>query len=85
MTAIEQDLFESLTKDFPAPWKLLYHAPASNRGSDRRYVSCIEAASGECPLTLETHSGDGDMFYLRDEGAEALVKFVNSIQAQKDA
>lgn len=34
-------------------------------------------------MTLETYSGDGDMFNLGDEGAEAMVTFVNAIHTER--
>jgi len=74
-------LFAAITKDFTAPWKLDYHAMKPH--CSRQHVSCVVAANGKHPITLETHSGDGDMFNLRDEGAEALVKFVNAIHAER--
>jgi len=69
-------LLDVLTKNYPAPWMLEYHKDQPHY--TRKHVSRIVAANGETPITLETHSGDGDMFYLGDEGAEALVEFVNS-------
>ncbi len=71
--------FACLSKNFPAPWKLEYHK--MNPHYFRQHVSCVVAANGECPLTLETYSGDGDRFNLGGEGAEALVKFMNYIHA----
>lgn len=75
---ISQKLFEALTKEYPAPWHVEYHP-----GSESDSVSAIRASNGLTPLTLETHSGDGDMWHLRTEGAEALTDFVNAIYAEQ--
>lgn len=80
MNKIILDLFFALTKYFPPPWKLEYHE--MQRWYSRQPVSKVIAANGKCPLTRETHSGDGDMFNLGDEGAEALAKFINAIHAE---
>jgi hypothetical protein len=77
------NLFLVLTKDFPAPWSVEYHRPMPwDQNRELRNVAVIKAANGEHPLTLETHSGDGDHFNLGSEGAEALVAFVNSVHAE---
>ena len=81
-TVLCQMLFAALTKDHPAPWQLRYHE--LQLWHDRQYVAAIVAANGETPLTLETHSGDGDLFFLGSEGAEALVAFVNGVHASLD-
>jgi Holliday junction resolvase len=77
---VSLELFAALTKDFPPPWTLHYHEMKPHY--DRPQVSEIEASNGEKPITLETYSGDGDMFYLRSEGAEALVEFVNAMHSE---
>jgi len=76
---VGSSLFIAITKDFPPPWRLEYHE--MQPWYSRQHVSRVVAANGECPVTLETHSGDGDMFNLGNEGAEALVRFVNAIHA----
>ena len=71
-------LYLKLTEDFPAPWRVTYHPP---------YPDCVAeiiADNGETPLTLETHSGDGDGFYLQTAGAEALVDFVNEVRMKTE-
>jgi hypothetical protein len=73
-------LFAALTEGFPAPWKIEFHAMKPHY--KRPHVAAIIAADGTNPITLETHSGDGDMFYLGDDGAEALAAFVNAMHEQ---
>ena len=76
------ELYAELTKHFPPPWTLEYHPQAPHH--ERPCVSKIVASNGAYPLTLETFQGDGAVFYLDDEGAEALVKFVNAMQAMPE-
>jgi len=75
-----KDLFAEITKGFPPPWNLEYHK--QGQFHPRQYVSKVVASNGECPITLETYSGDGDAFNLGSEGAEALVKFVNAMHGR---
>lgn len=70
-------LFEKLTAKFPVPWNLVYHEKEA--GHERQYVSEVVSMDGESVMKLETYSGDGDLFNLGSEGAEALVEFVNSM------
>lgn len=73
------NLFTAITTGFPPPWRLEYHEKEPWHST--RHISKIVAANEESPVTLETYSGDGDMFNLRDTGAEALVTFVNAIHS----
>ena len=72
-----QVLFAALTNDYPPPWRAEYHsyAPA--------FVSNVVASNGDVVLSLETHSGDGDLFNLGTLGALALVEFVNATHSNK--
>jgi len=70
-------LYSVLTKNFPAPWRLTYHEMCVHY--PRPQVSSIEDVNGIDVIELATHTGDGDHFYLRNKGAEALVVFINGI------
>lgn len=69
------DLFYILTKDYPPPWRLTYHRKED--WHERQHVSEILAFNGKTVISLETYTGDGDIFYLGSEGAEALIAFIN--------
>jgi hypothetical protein len=74
MTAAEK-LFTEITREFPPPWTVEYHVPQHPHA-----VSRVVASNGGYPITMETFTGDGDMFNLGSEGAEALAEFVNAMQ-----
>lgn len=72
-------LFAAMTENCPAPWALKFHHV--NRSP--RPVRAIIDAEGDEVIYLETFTGDGDHFYLGDDGAEAMVQFVNAMNSAK--
>lgn len=78
---MNENLFEILTAEHPAPWAVNYWPQAPHH--KRQHICDIKDRNGEDILHFETHTGDGDQIYISEETLEKLVVAVNEEAARR--